>query len=367
MNKQFFRTLKTDFRRCFRLLPGLLLTSLLLILASGLVLHYYSSLLFGKNSFQNVTLAIYMPDDTSYNQLGLSLVSNMKSFKESLNIVEVTDIEEGKEMLADGEAIVFIIIPDDFINSIMTGENNPVQVLVKNGSTFETHVVNDLLQNAASLLGCAQAAVYTVYDVGVEFDLDGEANYQLQRQVDNGNLTYVFAREDVFSTETVDALSTYTLKEQLSAAFLILILFMTCFSLTAFYKEHTLSYYIRQKSCGLGRAGVMISNCIASSLDVYLVYGVIFIVYRCIGLTPKGISFLAILPVVFLICILIRLVAECVSSPHIANLILVLAVLLLLYLAGGIMPISYMPKFLQSLTCYNPMSWLLQYTLKIVF
>lgn len=367
INTQFSRTIRFDIKRCFKLLPGLLLTTLLFLFAAGILLHYYTPILFGEEPFQQVNVALYMPEDSGYNQMGLSMVSNMKSFQDSLNIIQTDTYEEGYAMLVNKEAAAFIVIPEGFISSILNGNNNPIRILLNGTKTFETYVVNDLLQNAAALLGTAQAAVYSVYDISVQYGLDHETNIAFQNQIDTVNMTYVLARESIFSEENFDLLHAFSLTEQLAASFLLLILFMTCFILTAFYKGNNDAYYIRQKISGIGKGKLLISNCLAASIDIYVVYIMIFAGLLIMGLHPTFLSLLTILPVILIVSLFIGLISEFVSGPHMANLIIFLMVLLLLYLAGGILPLQLMPKFLQHTAGYNPMTWLIQYTLHTVF
>lgn len=367
VNSQLMRTLRTDVKRCMKLLPGLFVTSLLFLFVFGIIIHYYTSILFQSDSFQKIDTAVYIPDDSQYNQLGFSMVSGMESFEDSVNLIPVESPKQGYEMLEKKEVTVFLIVPEQFISGILSGENHPVRIVLRNEKTFETYVMNDLLQSVSSFLGCAQAAVYTAYDICMNHQLPAQTTLAFQNRIDTGNLAYVLSREEMFTEEPFDTLHAISLTKQLTVSSLLLILFMSCFVLTAFYKGNNHAYYLRQKNCGISKPAIILTNSAAGFVAVYIVYLLLFTALCLTGMKPSLLSLVTMIPVIFLISLIIRLFSELSYSPHIANLMIFLTVLLLTYLAGGLMPIQFLPKFLQNTVFWNPMAWLIRFSQTVIF
>ena len=364
---QFLRTLILNIKRSIKITPKICLYTLLFLLVTSTVVIYGSKLFFSGAGYDNVNVALYLPDDSRYNSLGLSFVENMESFQESVNIINVSSEEEGKEMLKNNEALVFIDIPEGFVNSVLTGENLDVKIIFKNNDTLDEHIVNDLIISLSNVLGTAQASVYTLGDIQNLYGVDPEIASEHYVEVDTNNFKYVLSRENAFEERIFESLSRFSLQQNMAAAYLLLILFFSCFSLGSFYKSKNTSYMLRQNAMGLKKCPVVISEILATTIPIYISSLIIMAAFSIGGIRPKAVSLLTMIPVSLLVSTLIALSFTLIKNRTYACLALFIGVILIMYISGGLIPMTLLPGFMKNIATYNPFYHLIQFVLTSMF
>ena len=364
---QLKRTIRTDLRRALHILPATILYTLLFLLVSLVIIKNGEQLFFNPNKYERVPVGLYMPGDSTDTRFGFQLMEEMQTFRETMDIHEYKSEEEGRRDLESGQLTALIMIPEDFVSTVMSGQNDPVRILFKGDDTLEEHIINDLLLSSADMLGTAQAAEYTVRTVNQAPGIDTEAGEAFAGNVASNNLAYVVARESLFEVESFDSLNAFPLTRQLAGSYTILVLSFLCFILTHFYQGKKEAYVIRQRGAGVGRFGIAVSEWISTLLLLYAAYLVIFLGLLVSGLSPDPLSLVLIIPVLMLLGGFILLLSYSVRSPVYANLVILVGIILLMYLSGGLIPLDFLPKFLQDMSHWNPVSGLIRMTQQIMF
>lgn len=365
---QLKRTILTDLRRAVRILPATVLYTLLFLLVSLIVIKNGEQLFFNANSYERVPVGLVMATDSEYGDFGLKLIEDMKSFRETLDIKEMATAEEGYKALEENTITALIVIPDDFVGGIINGKNDqPVRIIFHNNDTLEEHIINDLLLSGADMLGTSQSIEYTIRAVGRQLPIDQEEVEKFAGDVGHGNLTYVLARDNLFETKSFDDLTGLPLTSQLAGSYTLLVLCMLCFILTTFYQGRKSAYVIRQRGCGLKKGGILFSEWISTVFLLYAAFLIIFAGLLIAGIGPKLTALILILPILMVIGGFILLLAYSARNPVYSNLIILIGIILLMYLSGGLIPQEFLPKFLQELSTYNPISAMIRLTQHILF
>ncbi len=364
---QLTRTIRTDLRRAIHIIPATLLYTLLFLLVSLVIIKNGEQLFFNPNQYEQVPVGLYMPGDNEDTAFGFKLVEDMHSFRETLDIRELKTEEAGMEALKNGEITALILIPENFVGSVMSGQNDPVRIIFQGNDTLEEHIINDLLLSSADMLGTAQAAEYAIQQASAELGVDSEAGREFASRIASNNLAYVLARENLFESKAFDDLAGLPLSKQLAGSYTLLVLSFLCFILTSFYQGKKEAYVIRQRGCGVNRFGIACSEWISTVFLLYAAYLVIFAGLLIAGVQPKVLSLVAILPVLMVIGAFILLLSYSVRSAVYANLVILVGIVLLMYISGGLIPTDFLPKFLQNLSHYNPVSGLIRLTRAIMF
>ena len=364
---QLKRTIRTDLRRAVHILPATLLYTLLFLLVSLVIIMNGEHLFFNPNKYEQVPVGLYMPNNDENDAFGYQIMEDMKSFRETLDIRILSSEEEGTKALENGDITALILIPDNFVGTVLTGGNDPVRILFKGNDTLEEHIINDLLLNSADMLGTAQAAQYAILMLNRELGLDSEAAASFAQSVNSSNFTYVLTRENLFESKAFDDLAGLPLTKQLAGGYTLLVLSFLCFILTAFYQGKKEAYRIRQRGCGVGRFGIACSEWISTVFLLYASYLVIFTGLLISGLNPKFTSLLLILPILFCIGAFILFLSYSSRNTVYANLVILVGIILLMYISGGLIPIDFLPKFLQNLSHWNPITGLIHLMQTIMF
>ena len=100
---------------------------------------------------------------------------------------------------------------------------------------------------------------------------------------------------------------------------------------------------------------------------LYNVYLLIFVLLLVAGTKPNFLSLITMIPVVVLSAAITLFAAMLFKSEHLANGTLFILTILVVYLAGGLIPLILMPKFLQTAAAANPFTYLLKYILWSVY
>ena len=367
MKSSFFRLLKADIKRAVRIIPGIFITALIFACVAGMLLFYSEDLIYSKKSFASVHIALYMPNDNSYNQLAINFATNMDSIKETANIVPVDSIEEGKNKVKNGEVTAFIIIPENFINGLYTGDNPQIEIIFGPNVSLEEHLVNDMIVLASNLLGTAQSSFQAYYSSIEKVIDDKDTRYKISTDLDSRNLTYVASRLQLFDVKTINSSSSHNLRETLTASFILIILTLMCFQITSFYKSYNKAFILRQKKEGTGALRLFLSRAICGTFLLYMVYLLIFTLLLIGKTGPDPLSLLTMIPVAAFSAVFTLSFSMLLSSEHLINGTIFIITILVIYLAGGLIPVLLMPKFLQGAVVYNPVTYLLKYILWAVY
>ena len=367
MKSSFLRLWRADTKRDSRLIPSVFITALIFALTAGLLLAYSEDLIYSKESFAAVTIGMYMPEQSAENDSAMNFAKNMDSIKESADIKEIKDLEHGKELVKKGELTALIIFPNNFINSLYGGEAEPIRVLLNENMSLEEHLVNDMIIVASDILGIAQTA-YRYYNLILkELNVDPEIREKLTNDLDNRNLAYAASRNMVFDIVNINSDSAHNLRETLTASFIFIILMLMCFQITGFYKSYNSSFIMRQHKEGGGSVSMFFSRLLSGSMILYTVYLLIFVLLVAAKTKPNYLSLITMIPVVVLAAAITLFASMLFKSEHLANGTIFIITILVIYLAGGLIPLILMPKFLQSAAAANPFTYLLKYILWSIF
>jgi len=347
-----------DIKRGLHYLPHMLFTTVIFVVAGIILISNSEEMIYGKANFDQINVCYYMPNDSFYNQMAAGIVENTDSVKDTLNLFAVESIEKGYELIENNEVYCFVIIPESFINSVMTGENKPIELIYKGNGSFEEFAVNDLFVNFGGYLGTAQAISHSIYSMADKLGLEHSAMYGYSEEYDINNMKFVINREAMFKDSEFLSSSTNDNTTTIVASVILIIAIMSGFILSRFFLRPTNAYYMKQLMSGQKKYMVYLSQILSGTLLLFIVTTpTIFIFYFII----PGVNLLSVIfmPVItFIISLYMACVSWIFKNESQASLFIVLIFILLLYLAGGIMPLAFMPHIIQQLAVINPVYWL---------
>ena len=234
--------IKAYCKRVLLFLPYVLCYFLALGIAMLALVMYASEFLFENNTDSIVSVACYVPDDESYNQLGIALVQRMDSVKHTIDINQVSSEKKVVRLVEDGDAIAGIIVPEGFIENMGTPEARHVSVIYRDADTFEEHIVNDLLYAMSDLLGTAQASILSAAEYADNMGIGSSEIYEIRGDVQSKSFSYVMDRKALFhKIDADDIVAKYAIRERLTASYTLYILMMSVFVISFFYKGNNRS------------------------------------------------------------------------------------------------------------------------------
>ena len=360
--------IKAYCKRVLLFLPYVLCYFLALGIAMLALVMYASEFLFENNTDSIVSVACYVPDDESYNQLGIALVQRMDSVKHTIDINQVNSEKKVVRLVEDGDAIAGIIVPEGFIENMGTPEARHVSVLYRDADTFEEHIVNDLLYAMSDLLGTAQASILSAAEYADNMGIGSSEIYEIRGDVQSKSFSYVMDRKALFhKIDADDIVAKYAIRERLTASYTLYILMMSVFVISFFYKGNNDIFRARAKLSGIKTWKIFLIESGCAAVMIYLLYIVVFICLCFIFESMKILSLITVIPTILIIALLGTALCYIVKSPAAVSYITFGAGTLMMYLAGGLIPIDFMSRFFQNAAVYNPFYYLIRFFMRSMF
>ncbi len=370
MNKaQFFRTIKTSLLTGLHHIPAIILYTVVFLMVSGIMVVCGRNLMTQESSLGTVKIGYCIEEKSSRNEFALNIVTGMDSFRDSAELIEYDSRDEGIAAVNSGEIACLIFVPSGFVDSLFgeSGGSAGMDVIFRDSRTMEDHLVNVLLQSSANILGTAQGAYFALHFTDSTLQIPAETAEGIERALDARNLSYVLTRTEHFEYENFEALSEFSIKQKLISSYILLILFLSVFVIAYIYKGQNPVMRLRMNSSGLGTAGYFTAEMISAAVFIYGIYMICIITAKAAvpELSLKALFLAA--PVILAAAFMITLFVYIFRSPVIAGLFTLVFTLIVMYMAGGLIPSEFLPLFLQKASAYNPFTYLIRFLLNIMW
>ncbi|MFR8164823.1 MAG: ABC transporter permease [Enterocloster sp.] len=124
-----------------------------------------------------ITVGVALPENDILAKQVTSMLSSLESVK-SICDLSYMSREECLEGMENGELLAALLIPEGFVQDIMSGVNTPVPVLLPENAGVESRIFKELADAGAQTLSAAQAGIYAGDEVLDRFHCS-EARAQL--------------------------------------------------------------------------------------------------------------------------------------------------------------------------------------------
>ena len=364
----FFRLFLTDLKRIKQRFLPLVLITLILAVGLSVVVLLSNRLLYNEQAIEPVNVGLVADASSPYAKMAYSMVSEMDSYQATCRFIEIASEDQGRQMLENGEIKALIIIPDNIINSIMYGEDNPITVIYNQDGTLETYTLNEVFKSTSSMLATAQAATTIIYQGAYQLGLPDYALDQIAADADTLYMDFVLSRTELYVKEELQLTGAYSPYQYYMASGLLLLLFFSGIVFLSFIKGNSTTLCLRLKLHGINRIHIMISQYMTLTIALLLIYIVLF--FGCLAggmichFTPLQFhisGFFNGIPAILFIGFVILLIGYLPAGYSGACLLLFLTAFLLAYTGGGIVPVRLLPDFIQNFAEHTPYYQLLDH------
>lgn len=200
----------------------------------------------------------------------------MDSYRATCHFIEIASEDHGRQMLANDEIKALIIIPDNIINSIIYGEDNPITVIYNQDGTLETYTLNEVFKSTSSMLATAQAATTIIYQGAYQMGLRMLHWNKLQRTpiISTWIMSYP---EQSFILKKIYSLPELTPPYQYyMVSGLLLLLFFSGIVFLSFIKGNSDTLRLRLKLHGITKAHIIISQYLTLTITLFMIYTILF-------------------------------------------------------------------------------------------
>jgi len=331
----------------------------------------FTGLLFGiatagreltKNSdanFEKISVAIVGKEDDKYTKLAISAFESMETVKVSFEVFYCTR-EEAEAGLENGTYMVMLVLPDDYVDGFMHGENKQVELYYGKGQdTMVAYIMRRLTKVITDVLISTEKNIYSVQDFYEEKELEGKGDMLFDINLEY--VTKIYNRNNAFVREVVDATDGLPMTVYYLCDALVLIFLLLGLQCSKLLKRND---YVLEKK--LRVAGVGATKQIMASFGALLIcFGAIFALISSllIVITPylkemgiiigdgsiggMIITFLLVGLILIPTCSTIMFVYELVNDNANGVFGLFLVIIVLGFMGGCFYPLSYLPMQMQ--------------------
>lgn len=358
MNTQtrfFFCFLKLQLKKAFYYFPQIILGEFILLLVVGAVVFSASKLLYQEDKKEKLTIALAMPEDSKSEKWMMSIVEQMGSVKENCNFVEVKE-NEALKMVKDGQAYAAIVLPENFLNGIISGENIPTEIYLSS-SPLEKQLIQLFTQSGAASLAAAQSGIYTLSDFAREQNKP-ELIPKIEEDLNRRYIQFALNREDYFKYIQLNATGELSVMQYYIGSGIVLFLLFSLLAFGNILKSENEAFYFKLKIVGITPFQFVAAKVITVFIPLFLISCIALIVCTILGYFSDFSFFipfvLALLIVIFTIScygVFLFLIAKTSFS---AGLCVFLSTIVMLFLSGGFIPSVLLPDSFSFIAKFIP-------------
>lgn len=317
----------------------LLIVILSLALLTGLAGTVIATAYFSQDDFK-LSIGLVVEDDNSTMGQLAQLMLSSQAIRKNYHIVQLEDRDTGISQVEEGVLYACIVLPQDFLYSLQTGQNYPPLVILNSTQTADAQLTAALMDVLTEMMRLSQSGIYSATDwVLAESALD--SSFYLDSNL--AYLTYVADRSETFFSslipyeQTLDLTSHYGLTLGIFFLLLSSALFYPCFNIAEDFQMmkrlRTLSNY---------HHGLYFSQLTALFFLYFLLLGGLMM---GLGGQISPLSTLSLVSATALFVLFQALLFQLV--PHYLPAILLSLSLhgLSLFAAGGILPTLLLPQY----------------------
>ena len=210
--KSYFILIQLEVKRALKRLGYLYLGMAALLILAGTAAFLTGRLAYGDRVSERISIGVVLPENDRLAGKAMSMAASLESVSSLCDFVTVDGktVEEG---LKNGEFYAVMKIPEGLVESIMDGTNLPVRVVFPGKASVEGRIFRELTEAGAAILGSAQAGIYAgdqvIQTKGESMGLSPEESQKAiacsEQDLNEIYLSYSLAREDYFLAQKVSA------------------------------------------------------------------------------------------------------------------------------------------------------------------
>jgi len=345
--------LKLELKRACKKLPHIIAGAIVLLLLAVTVAFLSSNMLYGKQVSGRITVGVVLPEGDAVAKKAVAMVSSLESVK-SICDFEYMDREEGVARLRAGKLFGVMEVPEGFVQDIMNGTNTPVRIILPEGAGLESRIFKELTDAGSRTLGASQAGIYAGDELCV---LEGMTDSipRLEADLNRIFMGYSLPRMDYFRNVRVTATGDVDTYHFYGISAFVLFLLLCAIPVSAYLSPASRTMRQKLSLIGVGNATVIGARIlglgllmgVTALLALAAAWGLGWITWSLPGiLSVAAVCVAASSMVVFLY--------QAAGSLMGGVMLLFLAVTAMHFLAGGFLPLVFLPASLRTAAAFLP-------------
>ncbi|HKM04210.1 MAG TPA: ABC transporter permease [Lachnospiraceae bacterium] len=355
--------IRIEMKRAIKSLPQLILGAIVLSVMIGTIAFCSGKFLYGKGPLAKVSIGLVVDNNSTNINWVVDFMSHMKS-TENMFDFQMETKENAYVLLENNDISAIMMIPDDVLGSIMDGTNHHVQVIFSKSSSISNILLQELSRSGAKILSSAQASIYTITDLYIEYGLSSYLN-DTQLALNITNLQYALMRDELFRTSSTSTTGAVSVVSYYVASGILLFLLLWGTTYSYFLKKDSPPFQQKLTCLGIHSTSYILIKLFVTFTTYFLSIGfllsIVTIYMKIVWNFNIIFSMMTILSVfIIILCIstFILLLFEFAPTPTSGILLLFIMSILLIFLSGGFIPSAFFPNNLRHFSDYLPTTYL---------
>ena len=345
--------LKLELKRALKCLPLMAAGAAVLMVFMGAAALLAGKALYGGPAAGRITVGVALPENDVLARQVTSMLSSLESVK-SICDFSYMSREDCLEGMEKGKLLASLLIPEGFVQDILSGVNTPVPVLLPKNGGVESRIFKELADAGARTLSAAQAGIYAGDELLERFHCS-EARAQLERDLNRLYLEYSLPRGDLFRSTQVSASGDVDPVVFYAISLFILALILSAIPVSGFLLPQKPVLRRQLSLAGVGPLSIVLSRI----LGLALLYTILLLAAAFTAILTGALSFSPALPAaILLLGLSVSSIAVCAfqaaGNQRGGILFLFLGATALHFFSGGILPLVFLPSAFQKAAPFLP-------------
>lgn len=355
------KNLLLQIKREMKIFPFVLAVTLalfigLVVILTGIVKHLSSG---EENQRFKIALSGNI-DEQPYINTGLTILRTLDDTRYTMEIVQMEE-NEAQKALAKGTISAYVVLPDDFMDKVLHGENETVKYITSpGGGGVVTLFKNEITQIITDVVVCSQKGTYGIEEAAIDVGLGRKAGKFINK-ISRAYVELLFNRSETYTIQELGSGFGVSMVESMACGILILLLMLVGlpYVITHCKKNNEFSRLLVSRGFSIPQQMVneYIAHFIVMILLAFCVLGI-----TCIGVAITDVVELyevfalaeLLIPIIVLVAAFNIMIFE-ISSDIVSGVLLHFFVSVsMCYLSGCMYPITAFPKFIQKAVAFTP-------------
>ncbi len=351
--------LKLELKRACKKLPHIYAGAIVLLLLVGTIALLAGKMLYGEKAVGRIAVGVVLPEGDLVAGKAVSMLSTLDSVK---SICDFTYMEAGEalDQLKEGKLFAVMEVPEGFVQDIINGTNTPVQILLPKEAGLESRIFKELTDAGGTIVGASQAGIYAGDELCRIHGLVSSIP-QVEEELNRIYLGYSLPRADYFrnvrvsATGDVDTLTFYGISG------VLLFLLLSVVPVSSYLSP--LESAMKQKLLIVGVGPGMVAT--ARILGLGFLMAMVALPVGAVALAAGWISW-SLSGMLLFVEVCLAAAAFVTALYQIAGtlmggvMLLFLVVSVMHFLAGGFLPLVFLPASFQAAAPFLPTSILME-------
>lgn len=224
--------LRLELKRAYKRLPHLYAGAIMLLFMAAVIALLSNRLLYGEGVVGRVAVGVSVPGEDRLARQVVTMISSLESVG-SVCDFQYMDRESCLRELKNGNLYAVLDVPEGFVQDIMNGANTPVDVWLSPDAGVEGKLFKELTDAGALTLSASQAGIYAGNELYRIFGLE-EAIGQLEKDLNERYMDYSLKRTGYFRHLKVQATGDVDTMEFYEISAYVLFLFLAAIPVSGY-------------------------------------------------------------------------------------------------------------------------------------